>query len=66
MARPSKWKEIEDKIGDLKIEIPKLLNHHQSQQTVANILKVSPATLHVWLKDNNINRKMQWVQEQAS
>lgn len=64
MARKSKWKAIEEKMGDLHTEIPKLLNHHQSQKEVASLLDMSEATLHVWLKDNNIVRKMQWVQEQ--
>jgi len=63
MARPSKWHDIEEERGNLQTQIPKLLNEHQSQKTVADLLGVSPATLHVWLKDNNFVRKMQWVQE---
>jgi|GEM_PF-2627581 len=66
MPRPSKWDNLEEKLGNLQTEVPKLLNKHQSQKKVANELGVSPATLHVWLKDNNFVRKSVWIQENAS
>lgn len=66
MSRRSKWTKIEERLGNLEREVPKLLNEHQSQKEVAKQLGVSPSTLHGWLKTNNFVRKMQWVQEQAS
>lgn len=53
MSRRSKWKVIEENLGNLEHEVPKLLNEHQSQKVVATLLGISEGSLHGWLKNNN-------------
>lgn len=52
MAKPYALKEVEKRHGPLDKIIPETVNKTGSQKAAAEVLGVSPYTIHAWLKDN--------------